>query len=149
MEGRQAVYPEVTEHIHCGYKSVQISVATDVEVNGSFFTSRQVRFLRRMIRDSKFRGAPPEVTFGMWKGVSENEDLHIMPFAGQYDIELDSYMEYEPFMIKNIAMKLLESIPEGNEYYRKAEEIRAKFEGFFHISSDYLPERSVYHEFLG
>ena len=149
LEGIQAVYPEVTEHIHCGYKSVQISVATDVEVNGSSFTSRQVRFLRRMIRDSKFRGAPPEVTFGMWKGVAENEDLHIMPFAGQYDIELDSYMEYEPFMIKSIVMALLESIPESNEYYNKAEEIRSKFKNFFDISPEYLPKESVYHEFLG
>ena len=85
----------------------------------------------------------------MWKGVAENEDLHIMPFAGQYDIELDSYMEYEPFMIKSIVMALLESIPESNEYYNKAEEIRSKFKNFFDISPEYLPKESVYHEFLG
>lgn len=149
LEGIQAVYPEVTEHIHCGYKSVQISVATDVEVNGSFFTSRQIRFLRRMIRDARFRGAAPEVTFGMWRGVAENEDLHIMPFAGQYDIEIDSYMEYEPFMIKNEAVSLLESISPENEYYYKAEEIRSKLKDFFTISTEYLPKKSVYREFLG
>lgn len=149
LEGIQAVYPEVTSHIHCGYKSVQISVATDVEVNGSFFTSRQIRFLRRMIRDAKFRNAPPEVTFEMWKGVSENEDLHIMPFAGQYDIELDSYMEYEPFMIKHRVDELLKNIPAEYEFHHKAEEIKAKLGGFFEISPEYLPEKSVYHEFLG
>ncbi len=149
LEGIQAVYPEVTEHIHCGYKSVQISVATDVEVNGNFFTSRQIRFLRRMIRDAKFRSAPPEVTFNMWKGVSENEDLHIIPFAGQYDIEIDSYMEYEPFMIKKNVEALLNDIDTRSEFYYKAEEIKNKMKGFFDISPDYLPEKSVYHEFLG
>jgi len=149
LEGIQAVYPEVTEHIHCGYKSVQISVATDVEVNGKFFTSRQIRFLRRMIRDAKFRGAPPEVTFEMWKGVSENEDLHIMPFAGKYDIELDSYMEYEPFMIKNQVEALLKNVNPSYAFYHKAEEILAKIKDFFEISPEYLPDKSVYHEFLG
>ncbi|MBE6718618.1 MAG: hypothetical protein E7574_05135 [Ruminococcaceae bacterium] len=149
FEGIQAVYPEVTSHIHCGYTSVQISVATDVEVNGSFFTSRQIRFLRRMIRDAKFRNAPPETTFRMWKGVSENEDLHILPFAGKYDIELDSYMEYEPFMIKNMVEKLLERIHVEDGYYNKAMEILEKMKGFFEISPNYLPEKSVYHEFLG
>ena len=149
LEGIQAVYPEVTEHIHCGYKSVQISVATDVEVNGQFFTSRQIRFLRRMIRDAKFRSAPPEVTFEMWKGVSENEDLHIMPFAGKYDIELDSYMEYEPFMIKNRVEDLLKNVKPSYEFYHKAEEILVKIKDFFEISPEYLPEKSVYHEFLG
>ena len=149
LEGIQAVYPEVTQHIHTEYKSVQISVATDVEVNGSFFTSRQIRFIRRMIRDAKFRSAPPEVTFNMWKGVAENEDLHIMPFAGQYDIEIDSYMEYEPFMTKKIVEKLLGSIDKKHEFYYKSEEIREKIKNFFDISPDYLPEKSVYHEFLG
>ena len=149
LEGIQAVYPEITSRIHSGYKSVQISVATDVEVNGSFFTSRQIRFLRRMIRDSKFRSAPPETTFRMWKGVAENEDLHILPFAGKYDIELDSYMEYEPFMTKKFVEELLCSIDKTNEYYHKAQDIREKIKDFFEISPEYLPKRSVYHEFLG
>ncbi len=112
IEGIQAVYPEITELLPHDYKSVQISVATDVEVNGRFFTSRQIRFLRRMIRDAKFRGAPPEFTFEIWKGVSENEDKYIIPFEGKCDIELDSYMEYEPFMINNTVESLLTNIPD-------------------------------------
>ena len=149
LEGIQAVYPEVTSLIHTNYKSVQISVSNDVEVNGSYFTSRQIRFLRRMIRDAKYRNSPPELTFDMWKGVSENEDLHIMPFEGTYDIEIDSFMEYEPFMIKNEVERLLSHIDEKHEFYHKAKEIKEKMKNFFEISPKYLPEKSVYHEFLG
>ncbi len=149
LEGIQAVYPEVTEHIHCGFKSVQISVVPDVEVNGVFFTNRQIRFMRRMIRDAKFRNAPPEVTFEMWKGVSKNEDLHILPFAGQFDIELDSYMEYEPFMIRKNVLGLLKHIKPEYEFFHKAKEITDKMQEFFDISPKYLPDKSVYHEFLG
>ena len=149
LEGIQAVYPEVTEHIHCGFKSVQISVVPDVEVNGVFFTNRQIRFMRRMIRDAKFRNAPPEVTFEMWKGVSRNEDLHILPFAGQFDIELDSFMEYEPFMIRKNVLGLLKNIKPEYEFFHKAKEITEKMQGFFDINPDYLPDKSVYHEFLG
>lgn len=149
LEGIQAVYPEVTNHIHCGFKSVQISVVPDVMVNGVFFTNRQIRFMRRMIRDAKFRNAPPEVTFEMWKGVSKNEDLHILPFAGQFDIELDSFMEYEPFMIRNNVLGLLKDIKPEYEFFHKAKEISDKMQEFFDISPEYLPEKSVYHEFLG
>lgn len=149
LEGIQAVYPEVTEHIHCGFKSVQISVSPDVEVNGVFFKNRQIRFLRRMIRDAKFRSAPPEVTFEMWKGVARNEDLHILPFDGTYDVEIDSFMEYEPFMIKKNVEALLAHIPKEYEFYHKAAEIKGKMKDFFDISPEYLPEKSVYHEFLG
>lgn len=149
LEGIQAVYPEVTTHIHSEYKSIQISVANDVEVNGRFFTSRQIRLFRRMVRDAKFRNSPPELTFEMWKGVSSNEDLHIIPFEGKCDIKIDSYMEYEPFMIKNTLEALLKDIPENSEFYLKAKEIREIFDRFFEISPKYLPENSVYHEFLG
>ena len=149
LEGIQAVYPEITGHIHTGFKSVQISVARDVEVNGSTFTSRQIRFLRRMVRDAKFRNAPTQITFEMWGSVSENEDLHIFPYERKCDIQIDSYMEYELFMMKKEVLTLLSDIGKDNEYYSKAEEIREKMSRIFEISAEYLPELSVYHEFLG
>lgn len=149
LEGIQAVYPEVTSHIHCGFKSVQIAVRPDIEVNGSSFSSRQLRFLRRMIRDARTRNAPPEMTFDMWKGVSANEELHIMPYEGQYDIEIDSFMKYEPFMTKPYVEQLLAHLDADHEFYYKAEEIKEKIKDLFVISSEYLPKRSVYREFLG
>ena len=85
----------------------------------------------------------------MWKGVSENEDKHIIPFGHLCDIQIDSYMEYEPFMIRSTLMELLKDLPPDDDFYHKAEEIREKFASFFEISSEYLPEMSVYHEFLG
>ncbi len=149
LEGIQAVYPEITSLLPQSYKSIQISVATDVVVNGKAFTSRQIRFLRRIIRDAKFRGSEPGFTFEVWNSVSENEDKHIIPFGHLCDIQIDSYMEYEPFMIKTEIMELLKDISRDDPFYHKAEEIRDKFAGFFDISSRYLPVRSVYHEFLG
>jgi len=149
FEGIQAVYPEVTSLLPKGFKSVQISVATDVMVNGVEFSSRQIRFLRRIIRDAKFRGSSPAFTLQVWKSVSDNEDKHIIPFGHLCDIQIDSYMEYEPFMIKNTLMELLKDVNEDDDFYHKAVEIKGKFESFFEISPEYLPERSVYHEFLG
>lgn len=149
FEGIQAVYPEITDLLPKGFKSVQISVATDVSVNGVEFSSRQIRFLRRIIRDAKFRGSAPSFTLQVWKSVSENEDKHIIPFGHLCDIQIDSYMEYEPFMIKHTLMELLKDITPDDDFYHKAVEIKEKFSSFFEISQEYLPERSVYHEFLG
>ncbi len=149
LEGIQAVYPEITELLPRGFKSVQISVATDVTVNGVEFSSRQIRFLRRIIRDAKFRGSTPSFTLQVWKSVSENEDKHIIPFGHLCDIQIDSYMEYEPFMIKSTLMELLKDITPDDDFYHKAVEIKDKFSSFFEISDEYLPDRSVFHEFLG
>lgn len=49
------------------YKSVFISVADDLELNGVYFGRRDIRLLRRLVRDYKFRGAAPEFTFYIWR----------------------------------------------------------------------------------
>jgi hypothetical protein len=58
-------------------------------------------------------------------------------------------MEYEPFMIKRNVLGLLKNIKPEYEFFHKAKEITEKMQGFFDISPEYLPDKSVYHEFLG
>ncbi len=150
FEGIQAIYPEVTDlfrHYHT--KSIYVSVADDVTVNGVFFSSRMVRFLRRLVRDYFFRASTPEYTFKLWKNVSANEDANILPYADAADIKLDSFLPYELFVIKDYAIPLLREIPDSSEYKAEAAAIIESLLQLETIDSHYVPDSSVFREFIG
>lgn len=149
FEGIQAIYPEVTSLFGGAYTSVYISVSNDISVNGQLFTSREVRFMRRIVRDYLFRGAHPEFTFGHWENVAHNEDINIIPYGPGAELVIDSFMEYEPFMIKDTLEAVLKKVAPESRYYKDAEIITDKLKCLFDIKTEYLPENSVYREFLG
>lgn len=150
FEGIQAIYPEVTELFrHYRHKSIFVSVADDVLLNGVYFSRRKVRFLRRLVRDYNFRASSPEYTFRLWSNVARNEDKNILPFADSADITLNSFLPYELFVIKSYAIPLLRAVPAESEYAAEAEQIISRLEKLDDISSDYVPDESVFREFIG
>lgn len=150
IEGIQAVYPEVTA-LFGGYRSIFISVTDDVTINGISFDSCEIRLLRRIVRDYKFRGATPEFSFHLWKGVRKNEEKNIFPNAGNCDIYLNSFLPYELFVIRKYALPLLTDVPETSEYRAEADELAKKLsalpEDFF--DDRMIPKHSVFREFIG
>ncbi len=94
FEGIQAIYPEITALFGEKYKSIYICVDEDVQIGEWYFMRRELRLLRRLVRDYKFRGASPEFTLYLWRGVTKNEDKSILPYADTVDIKINSFMEY-------------------------------------------------------
>ena len=99
-EGIQAVYPEIVSLFNGEYKGVFIDVADDVCVNGVEFKKHEIRLIRRLVRDRKFRGASAEFTFYLWETVRENEKKSIYPNKDICKVQIDSFMEYELFLMK-------------------------------------------------
>jgi len=150
FEGIQAVYPEVLSLFGgIPFKSIFISVQDDISVNGKELTKRQIRFLRRMVRDYRFRNTPPEITFKVWDGVVANEIRSIDPYSDNADVKINSFMKYEPFMLKIPVLELLNRITKDSEYRGIADRIANFFKGMQAITPLYLPNESVYREFLG
>ncbi len=150
FEGIQAVYPEVRA-LFSGIKSlfVYITAISELEVNGELFTPRELRFCRRLVRDYRDRCATPEYTYTHWKGVTDNEDINILPYADDSDIKIDSTFEYEPYMIKDKALELLSMIEKDSVYKEKADELSRKFENIPSMSAKFLPDGSCFREFIG
>lgn len=150
FEGIQAVYPEIvklfSEH---RYKSIYISVEDGLEIGGQPFEGREIRLLRRIVRDFKFRGAEPDFTCYLWQGVRDNEIKNMEPYAHLSDIKINSLMPYEPGIIKADLTKTLAHIDVNGPYYEFARKILKCFESVEEISKEYLPKISVYHEFIG
>ncbi|MBE6674772.1 MAG: hypothetical protein E7596_06665 [Ruminococcaceae bacterium] len=149
FEGIQAVYPEVTSLFEDEFLGIFINVNEDVCVNGSVFSRDEIRLIRRLVRDRKFRGASADFTFYLWETVRENEDKNIYPNKNICSVQLDSFMGYELFLIKPYILEVLSEIEKGSKYYDIAEGLMAKFENLDEIKYEYIPENSLYTEFLG
>lgn len=151
FEGIQAVYPEITRLFkERNYVGVFINVDDDIMINGVFFSRDDIRLSRRLVRDYKFRGASAEFTLFLWDKVRKNEDTSIYPNKNAIcKIQLNSFMDYELFLLRGYIIDILNEVDENSKYYSKAKEIKEKFLKLDTISYDYVPKKSLYTEFLG
>lgn len=149
FEGIQAIYPQVTDVLSKhSFKSLYISVASEIECAGKIFTPNEIRFYRRLVRDFNFRSASPEFTFYLWESVRANEEKNILPYAHTADIVIDSAMPYDLNMIKPYLINVLGALPDISKYAEEARKIRDKFENIEEISGEYISETSLYKEFI-
>ena len=151
FEGIQAIYPEVAE-LMSAYEtmSIYISVGEDPVVNGIRFDRTDIRLMRRLVRDYRFRAADASRTFNIWHtSVIPNEEANINPNVKNANVKISSYISYELFVLKPSLDKILSEIPEDSVYRRQADGILEKLTGFDDISEDLIPERSLYREFIG
>ena len=150
FEGIQAIYPVVTS-LFCRhpYKSVFLWVGEDAGYGDTVFTIDDIRFLRRLVRDSRFRNADAEFTFTIWETVRANEEKHIFPFSGASDVMISTYHAYELNMLRDEAIALLSTIGKQSVWYETARDLIARLEPIPPISPEYLSERSLFREFFG
>lgn len=150
FEGIQAVYPSVISLLRGhAFTSVYISVEKEVCCEGEIFRREDIRFLRRLVRDARFRGASPEFTFRLWETVRQNELRNILPFAEECDRKICSYLPYELHMIRPHAQRLLSQIGEQSRYFTQAQRLLRMLSYVPAISDEYLPQNSIFREFLG
>ncbi len=151
FEGIQAVYPEITRLFKDrDYIGVFINVDDDIMLNGIFFSRDDIRLSRRLVRDYKFRGANAEFTLFLWDKVRKNEDTSIYPNKNAIcKLQLNSFMDYELFLLRGYIIDILNEVDENSKYYSKAKDLKEKFLQLDTISYDYVPSKSLYIEFLG
>lgn len=151
IEGLHALNPIITDTLEeKSLFKIYVSVSSRVyDENGeSFLSKRNLRFLRRMLRDYRFRAMPVEGTFDIWKSVTRGEDKYLFPFEENADIKLNSFHACEPCVIGAEALKLLKDIKD-NHYQEKASELINKLEMFKKIGYSILPEDCLLREFTG
>jgi len=151
FEGIQAVYPEVTKLLGDRYTSVFICVRDDVMFNGVYFSSHEIRLLRRIVRDALFRNTPPEETFAYWDSVRENEEENIFPNAENPHISIDSFLLYELFISAPIVLDMMSGAKLTEEHRGLANSLMirlCKIDGSM-FDTSIIPDCSVFREFIG
>ena len=144
------MYPEVVS-LFPGQHLLRIFISVTDGIDSPFgnWLPREIRLLRRLVRDSRFRNTDAETTFAHWDGVAENEIRNIEPYRDGCDIKLDSGMAYELPVLKDPAITLLRTVEPSSRHYIRARMLAEKLGGFPDMSEDFVPKDSVLREFIG
>lgn len=108
---------------------------------------RQVRLVRRMIRDSHHRNASPMETLILWEEVCRAEDLYVRPMARFADFRINSVHLYEPCLFRKEILPLLDRIPRESKFWQMAQNLRFSMEKFEDLPAELLPKESLLREF--
>ncbi len=107
------------------------------------------RLLRRIVRDSQFRGHSAFETLSMWESVRRGENRDIFPFQNSADSAFNSALDYELSVLKVYAEPLLKSIKPAQEGFHEALRLLSFLNNFAPIPPSWVPEYSILREFTG
>jgi uridine kinase len=107
------------------------------------------RLLRRMVRDSQFRGMQAAGTIKMWPKVQAGERKYIFPFQESSDATFNSSLDYELSVLKYYADPLLRAVKPHMHEYAEAVRLLSFLENFTPIPPQYVPGTSILREFIG
>ncbi len=109
--------------------------------------TRDIRLLRRMIRDHKYRGHSPEKTISMWPSVCRGEDKYIKVFKPNADFILDTSFSCE-ILIIHTALGEFEDFREGDgAHSQRLRQIYSVFDNVGYLPVGMLPKNSMLSEF--
>ncbi len=107
------------------------------------------RLIRRIIRDSKYRGYGASETIQRWPSVRRGEERNIFPYQENADVMFNSATLYELAVLKKYADPLLKQVLENEPEYAEASRL-LKFLSYFKPIDDHeIPPTSLLREFLG
>ena len=148
-EGIHALNDLLTDRVESHAVKVYISARSNImEQDRLLFKGTWIRFVRRVVRDAKFRGAAPEFSMELWGNIRRGEKLYISPFKDKSDILFDSTLPYEVCLLRDYALPLFQHIPDCP---RKAEleQLRTALSEFPSLSDRWIPKDSLLREFIG
>lgn len=109
--------------------------------------TRDIRLLRRMIRDYKYRGHSPQKTIAMWQSVCDGEDKYIKIFKPNADLLLDTSFSYELLIMHTALADFEQYIDDTPEGQRLAGLFKI-FDNLGYLPLGVLPQSSMLCEFF-
>ncbi|CAN5325951.1 nucleoside kinase [soil metagenome] len=151
LEGIHGLNPELLPELPDGLKfKIYISPLTHLNIDDHNRTaSSDTRLIRRLVRDSRYRGYDGLATLSRWPSVRRGEERNIFPYQNEADYIFNSSLPYEVCVLKEFALPLLQAVPRDNAIYAEAARL-AKFMSYFRdIKADIVPRHSLLREFIG
>lgn len=148
IEGLHALNPKISDTLpRVNILKLFVSVSTNINDNDErILSGRKLRFVRRMVRDSIYRGADAERTLEMWTNVLHAEDIYLYPYKATADAAFDTFHLFEPAVMADFAKKLItRELEEKNEYAAVVIGALRKIEP---INAHLVPENSLIREFI-
>ena len=151
LEGIHALNPELTPNIPVENKyKIYVSALTTILLDKhNYIPTTDNRLLRRIIRDSKYRGSSAESTIARWPSVRAGEEKWIFPYQENADAMFNSALLFELAVIKDHIEPILRKVPNKCPEYSEAHRLLHFLSYFVSIQDTELPPTSLLREFLG
>lgn len=151
MEGIHGLNDKLTHLVPPEYKfKIYLSALTQLNLDDhNRIATSDNRLIRRIVRDSQFRGKSAAGTIAMWDSVQRGEQLHIFPFQNNADAMLNTALDYELSVLKVYAAPLLRCVTPMEKEYSEAQRLLTFLENFSTIPATAVPSQSIIREFIG
>lgn len=151
IEGIHALNPIFDGSLPREYLSkLYISVKQGIKDNEDYvLTNREIRCIRRIVRDNSFRHTNPEKMLSMWDEVVEGEKKYIRPYRYSSDFTLNTIHIYEPCIMRDRAIELLSEIGIDSPVYDIAQRLICSLQRFESVDDSLVPKNSLIREFTG
>lgn len=151
LEGIHGINPNLTPAISAQYKfKIYVSALTHLNFNHfNRISTHDMRLLRRVVRDARYRNYPADQTIKLWKNVVDGEKKYIFKYQGNADVMFNSALVYETSVLKNEAMKFLKAIRPENETFPIANRLVNILSYYLPVYQKEIPPTSIIREFIG
>lgn len=145
FEGIHALNPDVITIPDENSARIYVSVRTRVKTDDLILHPENIRLLRRMIRDKKYRNRSIKETLNMFDSVQLGEKKYIMPYKYRAEYSVDTFIAYEAGVYKTHLMDELRMLQEDERVL----ELIQIMENIDDIQDALVPKTSLIREFIG
>ena len=151
LEGLHALNPELIPNIprEVVFKLYVSSLTTVNLDNHNWIPTSDVRLIRRIVRDYRYRGYSARETIARLKSVQRGEDRWIAPYQEEADVMFNSALLFELAVLKRHAEPILDEVPKYCDEYTTAHRLKKYLSYFESIPEREIPPTSFLREFVG
>ena len=149
IEGIHALNPLVTGDSDDYTHRIYVSVRTRIQSGEELLHPSKIRLMRRLMRDKLYRGREQAETFEFFKSVERGEDLYIMPHKHRANFDIDTFIEYEASVYRDILLPELEKTALTYSSYAEFADIEKFLRLLSPTDKKFVPENALIREFIG
>lgn len=149
IEGIHALNPLVTGESDDYTHRIYVSVRTRIQLGDELLHPSKIRLMRRLMRDKLYRGRDLSETFEFFKSVERGEELYIMPYKHRADHDIDTFIEYEASVYRDLLLPELEKTAPVYKDYSDFADIERFLRALSGVKKSFVPENALIREFVG
>ena len=151
LEGLHALNPSLLPNIppSATFK-IFVSALTTINIdNHNWIPTTDIRLLRRIVRDYKYRNYSARDTIARCPSVLRGEQTWIYPYQEEADMMFNSALLFELAVLKRHAEPILAEVPKYCDEYTEAHRLIKFLQYFEPIPEKEIPPTSLLREFVG
>lgn len=151
FEGIHALNPVFEQHLpreHM-YKVFVNTLTPIYSGDEKWVRRRDLRLVRRLLRDERFRSSSFENTLNMWRQVVRGENLYLFPYVDTVDWIIDTTHAYEPCLFAGALLPQLHTVADDHPDSELVHHLERVLDAFMRLPDALVPADSLLREFLG